>query len=109
LLHPLHQFQKFDLARRRQRRFRLVEDENALPLVALLKEAQKAFAVGMGEEVRRGAGGNAGNIFEVDLILVSSNRKEALGAKEPSVANLRQPTRAKGFESCPPIFSSALE
>jgi len=42
LLHPAHQFQKFRLARRRQRRFRFVEDEDALPLAALLEEAHKS-------------------------------------------------------------------
>jgi len=41
LLHPAQQFQEFDLARRRQRGFRLVEDEDALPLATLLEEAQR--------------------------------------------------------------------
>src|SRR6266851_1617494 len=94
-IHPSHQLQKFDLTRRRQRRFRVVEDEDALLPAALLEESQKTLAVGMREEVRRGAGGNARNIFEIDLVLVSRNREEALRAKEPAVGDLRQPARAQ--------------
>jgi hypothetical protein len=40
IVHPPHH--KFDLTRGRQRRFRLVEDEDALPLAALFDEAQNA-------------------------------------------------------------------
>src|ERR1700676_979699 len=89
VIHPSHQLQKFDLARGRQCRFRFVEDEDALPLATLFEEAQKTLAVRMREKVRRGTRGNAGNIFEIDLVLVSRNREEALGAKEPSVGDLR--------------------
>ena len=52
-VHHLQQFQELDLARRRQRRLRLVEDEDALALAALFEEAEKTLAVGMREEVRR--------------------------------------------------------
>ena len=54
ILHPPHQLQELDLARGRQRGFRFVEDEDALALAALFEEAQKAFAMGMGEEVGGG-------------------------------------------------------
>src|SRR5882672_12949728 len=90
VIHPAHQLQEFDLTRGRQCRFGFVEDEDALLLTALLEEAQKTLAVRMREKVRRGTRGNAGNIFEIDLVLVSRNREEALGTKEPSVGNLRQ-------------------
>src|SRR5882724_6370519 len=95
LLHPPQQFQELNLARGRQRRFRLVEDEDALALAALLEEAQKTFAVGMREKVGRRAGAEVGKLFPVDLVEISRDRKEALGAKEPSVGDLRQPARAK--------------
>ena len=108
-IHTSHQLQKFDLARRRQRRFRFVEDKNALLPAAFFEESQKTLAVGMREEVRRGTGGNAGNIFEIDLVLVSRNREKALGAKEPSVGDLGSQLARSALESCPPIFSSALE
>ena len=54
VIHPTHQLQEFDLARRRQRGFRFVEDEDALPLATLFEEAQKTLAVRMRAEVRRG-------------------------------------------------------
>src|SRR5216684_4240307 len=97
MIHPAHQLQEFDLTRRRQRRFRFVEDEDALLPAALFEESQKTLAVGMREEVRRGAGGNAGNIFEIDLVLIPRNREEALRAKEPAVGNFWQPACAKRF------------
>ena len=58
-VHPPQQLQEFDLARRRQRQFRLVEDEDALALAALLEEAQKALAMRVREEIgRRAADGD---------------------------------------------------
>src|SRR5260370_41268565 len=91
LLHAPHQLQKFHLARRRQRGFRLVEDEDALPLAALFEEAQKAFAVGMGEKVRRGSAER----FASGFIEVPGNGKEALGSEEPPRRNFWQPARTK--------------
>ena len=46
-IHATHQLKEFDLARRRQRRFRLIEDVDALVLAALLKKTQEALAVRM--------------------------------------------------------------
>ena len=43
---------EFDLARRRERRFWLIEDEDALALAAFLEEA-KTLAVRMPEKIRR--------------------------------------------------------
>src|ERR1700730_6599123 len=94
-IHPPQQLQEFDLARRRQRRFRFVEDEDALTLAALLEKAQESLAVGMREEVRRRALGNVRNFFQVDLVQVSRNREEALSAEEPTVGDLGQPTCTK--------------
>jgi hypothetical protein len=54
LVHAPQQLEKLDLPGRRQRRFRLVEDEDALTPTALVEEAQEAFAVRMREEVGRG-------------------------------------------------------
>src|SRR5882724_12248674 len=86
LLHPPHQLQKFDLARWRQRGFGFVEDEDALPLAALLEEAHESLAVRMGQEIRIGA---------TDLVEIPGDGKEALGPKEPAVGDLRQPAGAK--------------
>ncbi len=52
-VHPVQQLEELDLARWRQRGFRLVEDEDALPPAAFLEEAQEAFTVRVGQEVRR--------------------------------------------------------
>src|SRR5258707_8392658 len=90
LLHAPHQFQKFHLARRRQRRFRFVEDEDALPLAALFEEAQEAFAMGMAEEVWPAHANIARRIIEI-----SCDRKETLCPEEPTVGNLRQPARTQ--------------
>jgi hypothetical protein len=46
IVHPPHQFQNRDLARGRQRGFRLVEGEDVQALTAFFEEAEKAFAVG---------------------------------------------------------------
>src|SRR5829696_3448367 len=91
LLHPPHQLQKFDLARRRQRGFRFVEDEDALSLTALLEEAQKAFAIGMREEVRRR---RPEWVVQRRLVQIPCNREEALRAEEPTVCNSGQPACA---------------
>jgi hypothetical protein len=92
LLHPPHQLQEFHLARGRQRRFRLVEDEDALALAALLEEAQKTFAVGMREEVRRWS---SKWVVPGRMIQVSRDREETFGAEEPAIGDLRLPARAQ--------------
>src|SRR3984885_6002307 len=97
LLHPPHQFQELHLARRRQRRFRFVENENALPLATLLEEAQKALAVRMREEVWP----SRANVVR-GLVEISGDRKETFGPEEPAVGNLRQPActkRARKFST----------
>src|SRR5258708_22482358 len=90
LLHPPQQLQKFHLARRRQRGFRFVEDEDALLLATLLEEAQKAFAMGMREEVWPALADFARRIVEI-----SCDRKETLCPEEPAVGNFRQPARTQ--------------
>ena len=105
LLHAPHQLQKFHLARRRQRGFRLVEDEDALPLAALFEEAQKAFAVGMGEKVRRGSAER----FASGFIEVPGNGKEALGPEEPPLVTFGSQLARSALESRPPMASIAIE
>ena len=109
LLHPLHQFQKFKLARRRQRRFRLVEDEDALAFATVFEELQKALAMRVREIVRRNTWRHAGDHFGIDLVLVSRDREKTLGAEEPAVVDLRQPAGAKRLRQFAPIASSASE
>ena len=94
-VHATQQLQKFDLARRRRSQFRFVEDENALPLATLLEEAQKTFAVRVGEEIRRCSATNARNGFGIDLIQVSRDREKTLRPEEPAVGDLWQPTGAQ--------------
>jgi len=88
LLHPAHQLEEFHLARRRQRRFRFVEDEDALALATLLEEPHKAFAVRMGEEIRRRA---------ASPVEISRDGEETLGPEEPAVGDLRQPAGTQRF------------
>lgn len=83
-------FRKFDLARRRQRRFRLVEDENALALAALLEEAQESFAVGMRQEIGADLPG-----ITCGLVEISRHREKTLGAKKPAIRDFRQPACAQ--------------
>src|SRR5580704_13933655 len=52
-VHALEQLEELDLPRRRQRRFRLIEDEYALPLAAFIEETQKTLAVRMRKKIRR--------------------------------------------------------
>src|ERR1700722_4882307 len=92
LFHPAHQFQEFHLARRRQRGFRFVEDEEALPLAALLEETHEPLAVRMRQEIR---------IRAPDLVEIPRDGKEALGPEEPAVGDLRQPTGAKRLRKRP--------
>src|ERR1019366_7424069 len=92
MIHPPHQFQKFDLARWRQRRFRLVEDEDALPLATLFEEAQKALAMRMGEEVWRRT---AAEGFASHFVEISGDRKETLGPEEPPIGDFGEPARAQ--------------
>ena len=77
-------------ARRRQRRFRLVENEDALPLAAFLEEPQKALAVGMREEVRRRLA-----CITCRTVEISCDGEETLGPEEPTVGDLGQPARAQ--------------
>jgi hypothetical protein len=81
MIHPPHQFQEFDLARRRRRRFRFVEDEDALSLTALFKESQKAFAVRMGEEIGPEAAGNAPESGDWRGLNISATEKSFLPGK----------------------------
>lgn len=67
---------------------RLVEDEDALPLATFLEEAQKTFAVRVGQEVGRR---RTERIVQGGPIEISRNREKTLGAKEPAVGDLRQP------------------
>src|SRR5712671_7900975 len=90
LLHSPHQLQKFHLARWRQRRFRFVENEDALLLATLLEKPQKAFAMGMREEVWPALANFARRIVEI-----SCDRKETLCPEEPALGDLRQPARAQ--------------
>src|SRR6202035_6065682 len=91
LLHPPQQLQEFHLARGRQRRFRLVEDEDALAWAALLKEAHETLAVRMGEKVGWGwAWRSAGGFIQI-----SRDGEKALGPEEPAVGDLRQPAGAQ--------------
>jgi len=84
-------FRKRDLTRGRQRGFWFVEDEDALALAAFLEEAQKAFAVRMGEEV--GGGPSSQWIFLGHLVQVSGDREKAFGAEKPAIGDFGQPTR----------------
>src|SRR5215208_5454851 len=106
VFHPPHQLQKLDLARRRQRGFRFVEDEDALPLAALFEEAQKAFTVGMGQEIRRRA---SHWIFLGHLVQVSGNREKAFGAEKPAMVILGSQLARNALDNWPPIFSNAHE
>jgi hypothetical protein len=46
-VHPTQPLEEFELAVRRQRRFRFVEDEDPLLLASLCKEPQETFTVRM--------------------------------------------------------------
>src|ERR1700737_1866865 len=89
-LHAPHQLEEFHLARWRQRRLRFVEDEDALPLAALFKESQKAFAMRMREEIRR-------SVFRAlaHFIEIARDRKEAFRPEKPTIGDFRQPTRTQ--------------
>src|SRR5579862_1590287 len=75
-VHAPEQLEKLDLPRRRQRRFRLVEDEYALTLAALIEETQETLAMRMGKKIRRLPAG-----IERGCIEVARHRKEAFGAE----------------------------
>src|SRR6185437_9983068 len=62
----------------------------ALALAALLEEAQKTFAVRIGEEVRRSSPSALPHLIEI-----SGDREKTLGAEEPAVGDLGQPTGAQ--------------
>lgn len=84
-VHAAQQLEEFDLAGRRQRRFRLVEDEDAAPLAAFLEDAQKTLAMRMGEEI--------GAVRAADAVEIARHREEALGPEEPAIGDFRQPAR----------------
>src|ERR1700761_9231652 len=86
LLHVVKQLQEFDLSRRRQGRFRFIENENALPFATFFKEPQKAFAVRMRKKIRRCSASKYRRFVEV-----ARHGKETFGPEEPAVCNLRQP------------------
>jgi hypothetical protein len=77
--------------RRGERRFRLVEDEQALALAALLEEAQKALAMRMGEKIRR----RAAEGFARGLVEIARDREETFRPEEPTLCDLRQPACAQ--------------
>lgn len=84
-VHAAQQLEERDLAGRRQRRFRLIEDEDAAALAALLEEAQKTLAMRMGEEI--------GAVRAADGVEIARHREEALGPEEPAISDFRQPAR----------------
>src|SRR5579862_9918417 len=57
-----------------------------------LKEAKKAFAMGVREEVRRRW---SEGIVKRRLYQISRHREKALRTKEPAIGDLRQPARAQ--------------
>jgi len=75
--------------------FRLVEDEDALALAALLEENAKKPSPC---ECERKSGGML-PAPAPGLIEIARDREEALGAKEPSVGDLGQPARAHASDS----------
>lgn len=89
-VHALEQLEELDLPRRRQGRFRLVEDEYALPLASLIEEPQKTLAVRMRKKIQRLRAG-----IERGCVEVTRHGKEAFGAEEPAIGDLRQPGRAQ--------------
>ena len=103
-LHPPHELQKLHLAYGRQRRFRLVENVDALAIAALVEEAQKTFTVRMREKVRSNFSDVAGGPIEI-----SRHREETLRAEEPTFGDLRQPTCAQRVREVAPIASRASE
>ena len=84
-LHRAQQFQKLDLPRWRQCRFRLVENEEALALASLLEEPHEALAVRMRQEVGRGTAGG---------VEIARHGEKTFGAEEPAVGDFRQPAGA---------------
>ena len=70
--------------------FRFVKNKDALAPAALLEEPQKAFAVRMREEIRRGGADIKGRGIEV-----ARDRKETFRAKEPATGDFRQPGGAQ--------------
>ena len=103
LVHAAQQLQELELAGRRQRRFRLVEDEEALPPAALLEEAQEAFAVRMGQEVGRRPPSDSLR----RLVEIARDGEEALGAEEPALVIFGSQLARSASASAPPIASSA--
>ena len=92
MVHAPEQFQKFDLPRWGQRRFRFIKDEDALPLAAFLEETQKALAVGMREEIRR----RTAKRFACGLIEISRDREKTLGPELSSKPSSKK-RQAKGI------------
>jgi len=106
IIHPPHQLQELDLARRRQSRFRLVEDEDALALAALVEEAQKAFAVGMREEIRRWS---SEGIVRAALSRYRATEKKLSARKNQPLVIFGSQLARNAFDNPPPITSMASE
>src|SRR5450432_79305 len=90
-LHAPQQLHEFDLPRRRQRRFRLVEDKEALPARAFVEEAQKSLAVRMRQKIRWRPGADRRGVE------IARDGEKTFRAKEPAAGDFRQPLRPKGL------------
>src|ERR1700733_4218511 len=83
---------KLHLTRRRQRRFRLVKNKNALAVAPLLEETQETFAMRMRQKIRWHPAE-----FKRRGIEIACHGKEAFCSKEPAIGDLRQPRSAQRF------------
>jgi hypothetical protein len=90
VFHPPHQLQKFDLARRRQRGFRFVEDVDALALAALLEERKKPSPC---EWERKSGGGPLSGSSDASSRYRAIEKKLSARKKQPLVT-LRHPAGA---------------
>jgi hypothetical protein len=106
VVHAPHQLQELDLARGRERGLRLIEDEDTLPLTALLEEAQETFAVGMREEVRRRPAKRV--LAAAASRYLATEKKLSARKNQPLVIFGNQLARS-AFDRPPPITSTALE
>ena len=77
--------EEFDLTRRRQRRFGLIENEDALPFASFLEEPQKTFTVRMGKKVGRGSADAAPGeeCLDPSLFLSILQLRRELGGLDP--------------------------
>jgi hypothetical protein len=72
------------LARRRQRRLRLIENVKALVPATLAEQAHEPFAMRVRKEIRSG---RAKWIVACRLVEISRHREKTLGAEEPAAAD----------------------